>query len=248
MSVEKAVLPADLYIPPDALEVILDMFSGPLDLLLYLIKKNNLNILDIPVAEITRQYLEYMELMQEFKLELAADYLEMAAFLMEIKSRLLLPQPKAQGGEEEDPRAELMRRLQEYERFRAVAQQLEALPQMERELWVAQVDASDLPQKILGQVALTEIVAAFQEILKRVDLTAMHAIMREPLSVRERMSRILSEVHAEDFVAFSQFFIRQEGKMGVVVTFLAILELVKGALIELIQQEPFGMIYIRAGV
>lgn len=240
-------LPSDLYIPPDAMEVILEIFEGPLDLLLYLIKKHNLDILNIPVAEITRQYMEYVELMSVFQLTLAADYLEMAAFLAEIKSRMLLPRPVLEGLEEEDPRAELVRRLQEYERFKLAAEGLENLPRLGRELFPVSSSATDL--EILKQhpeVDLKEVLLAFKEVLMRADLQTAHTIQREVLSVRERMSRVLSQLQGDKFVEFVNFFDVSEGRLGVVVTFLAILELLKEMLVELVQHEPFGTIYIRS--
>lgn len=241
-------LPQDLYIPPDALEVVLEIFEGPLDLLLYLIKKHNLDILNIPVASITLQYMEYVEVMSVFRLELAADYLEMAAFLAEIKSRMLLPRPNLENGEEEiDPRAELVRRLQEYERFKKAAENLDNHPRMHRELFVAKANLSKIEfSKPHPQVELKEILLAFKEVLKRVDLQSVHTIQREALSVRERMSRILSALAGDKFLDFVSFFDYSEGRLGVIVTFLAILELVREMLVELVQSESFGPIYIRA--
>lgn len=241
-------LPADLYIPPDALEVILEVFEGPLDLLLYLIKKHNLDILNIPVADITRQYMEYVELMTIFQLELAADYLEMAALLAEIKSRMLLPKPAEAEGEEEDPRAVLVRRLQEYERYKRAAENLEGLPRLGRDLFP--VAATALPEIEIKRpqppVELKEILLAFKEVLLRVDLKAVHEVQREGLSVRERMTRILAKLEGEHFIDFLDFFNVQEGRLGVVVTFLAMLELLRESMIELVQTEAFGPIYIRA--
>lgn len=241
-------LPPDLYIPPDAMEVILEIFEGPLDLLLYLIRKHNLDILNIEVAEITRQYMEYVELMSVFRLELAADYLEMAALLAEIKSRMLLPRPNADNlEEEEDPRALLVRRLQEYERIKTAAQNLDVLPRMGRELFPVQAQVVDLEvTKLHPTVELKEILLAFKDILKRADLKTAHTIAREVLSVRERMSRVLASLASDKFVDFTTFFDLEEGRLGVVVTFLALLELLKEALIELVQNEPFGPIYVRA--
>lgn len=241
-------LPTDLYIPPDAMEVILEIFEGPLDLLLYLIKKHNLDILNIPVASITHQYMEYVEVMTVFRLELAADYLEMAALLAEIKSRMLLPRPPQENGEEEiDPRAELVRRLQEYERFKRAAENLESHPRMHRELFVAKANLSKIEfTKPHPHVDLKEILLAFKDVLKRADLQSVHTIQREALSVRERMSRILGNLEGEKFIDFVSFFDFSEGRLGIVVTFLAILELVREMLIELVQSESFGPIYIRA--
>ena len=199
-------LPMDLYIPPDALEVVLEVFEGPLDLLLYLIKKHNLDILNIPVAEITRQYMEYMEAMKAIRLELAAEYLEMAALLAEIKSRMLLPRPVSEEGEEIDPRAQLVRRLQEYERFKTAATNIDHLPRLERELFVAHVALDkDSFEKPKPTVELKELLICFQEVLKRVDLQSVHLIKREVLSVRERMSRILSSLSGEKFIHFFQY-------------------------------------------
>ncbi len=240
-------LPADLYIPPDAMEVILDIFEGPLDLLLYLIRKHNLDILNIPVAEITKQYVEYIRLLSDLKLELAADYLEMAATLMEIKSRMLLPKPAVETGEEVDPRAELVRRLQIYERFKEAANQLDRLPRLERDFSLA---SADIPlssmQKPQPTVLLPELLAALKEVLKRVDHKAVHKIQREVLSVREKMSLILGSLEGEQFMNFVGFFDPSEGRLGVIVTFLAILELVRESMIELMQNEAFGPIYVRA--
>lgn len=240
-------LPVDLYIPPDALEVILEVFEGPLDLLLYLIKKHNLDILNIPVAEITRQYMEYVELMTIFQLELAADYLEMAALLAEIKSRMLLPKPAEMEGEEEDPRALLVRRLQEYERYKRAAENLENLPRLGRELFpvAAEMPAIEI-KKPQPEVDLKEVLLAFKEILRRVDLKAVHQVQREGLSVRERMTQVLARLEGDRFIDFVDFFNIQEGRLGVVVTFLALLELLRESMIELVQTEAFGPIYVRA--
>lgn len=240
-------LPTDLYIPPDAMEVILEIFEGPLDLLLYLIKKHNLDILNIPVASITRQYMEYVEVMTVFRLELAADYLEMAALLAEIKSRMLLPRPNSETGEEIDPRAELVRRLQEYERFKKAAENLEIHPRMGRELFVAKANLSKLElTRPHPHVDLKEILLAFKDIIKRADLQSVHTIQREALSVREHMSRILAGLDGDRFIEFVSFFEVSEGRLGVIVTFIAVLELVKETLIELVQSESFGPIYVRA--
>jgi segregation and condensation protein A len=238
--------PQDLYIPPDALEVFLEAFEGPLDLLLYLIKRNNLDILDIPIAEITRQYMQYIELMQDLRLELAAEYLVMAAMLAEIKSRLLLPRP-ASVEEEEDPRAELVRRLQEYERFKQAASDLDQLPRMERDIWPVDVAAPETRVvKMPPPVDLREILIAFQEVMTRAEMYSHHHVTLEPLSVRERMTNILQQINSEQFTAFGSLFTVEEGRRGVVVTLLAILELVKESLIEMIQNEAFGPIYVKA--
>jgi segregation and condensation protein A len=240
-------LPHDLYIPPHALEVFLEAFEGPLDLLLYLIKRQNLDILNIPIAQITRQYVDYIDLMHELHLELAGEYLVMAATLAEIKSRMLLPRPAGGGAEEEDPRAELVRRLQEYERYKQAAQILDALPRLERDVWLA---SAELTQRTavarLPEVTLKELLLVFKEAMDRVSMYAHHQILREPLSVRERMSSILAALHSGQFVEFSALFRPEEGRMGIVVSFLAILELAKEALIEMVQADVFAPIYIRA--
>jgi segregation and condensation protein A len=233
-------LPDDLYIPPDALEVFLEAFEGPLDLLLYLIRKQNLDILDIPVLKITQQYLEYIQLMRELKLELAAEYLLMAAWLAEIKSRILLPRPPAVEEEPADPRMALVRRLQEYERFKTAAENLDALPRVGRDLYVAQVR----PERIAGETppappALRELLLALREALLRAELFARHTIVAEPLSVRERMSRILERVAAGP-ARFEELIDPAEGRAGVVVAFVAVLELVKNGLLEVFQDAAFA--------
>lgn len=239
-------LPQDLYIPPDALEVFLEAFEGPLDLLLYLIKRQNLDILDIPIAEITRQYMEYIELMKELRLELAAEYLVMAAMLAEIKSRMLLPRP-VEDQDEEDPRAELIRRLQEYERFKQAAEDIDALPRVGRDVFPVELEA---PEKQVVQtppeVSLQEILLAAKDVMTRAALFSHHHIQMEPLSVRERMSIVLSRVNNREFTAFDTLFDLKEGRMGVVVSLLAVLELIKESLIELVQSEPFAPIYVKA--
>ena len=240
-------MPRDLYIPPDALEVILEAFEGPLDLLLYLIKRQNLDILDIPIAEITRQYMTYIDVMQELRLELAAEYLVMAAMLAEIKSRMLLPRPVLGDGEEDDPRAELVRRLQEYERFKQAALDIDALPQISRDVFSTSAEPPERNQaRPHPDVNLRELLLAFREVLTRAEMFTHHHIQREPLSVRERMSRVLSNLTADRFTDFAALFTIEEGRMGVVVTFLAVLELLKEALIELIQAEAFGPIHVKA--
>lgn len=239
-------VPRDLYIPPDALEVILEAFAGPLDLLLYLIKRQNLDILDIPIADVTRQYMEYVEVMKELKLELAAEYLVMAATLAEIKSRMLLPRP-ASSAEEEDPRAELVRRLLEYERFRAGAEALDRLPRVGRDLLPVQVEVPDAGRgRPLPPVGLTELLAAMRDLLARAELFAHHHVRREPLSVRERMSRVLARLEGGRFLELAALVDPREGRPGVVVTVLAVLELLKGTLIELVQTEPYGPVHLRA--
>lgn len=240
-------MPKDLYIPPDALEVIVEAFSGPLDLLLYLIKKNNLNILDIPIAEITRQYMQYVETMQALQLELAAEYLLMAAMLAEIKSRMLLPRPPANAEEQgEDPRAELIRRLQEYERFKKAAEDLDSLPRIDRDIFVAQAIAPEVKLiQALPSIELQELLLAFKNVCERAQLRGHHQIEREVLSVRERMLRVLDAARQQNFIEFGDLFLIQEGRQGVVVTFIAILELIRQALIEWVQAEPFAPIHIR---
>lgn len=239
-------VPHDLYIPPDALEVFLEAFEGPLDLLLYLIQRQNLSILDIPIAAITQQYMEYLALMREFRLELAAEYLVMAAWLAEIKSRLLLPRPAPVEGEEEDPRAELVRRLREYERFQKAAQTLDALPRLERDVFIARAEPAqrDL-RRIPPPVSLADLLTALREVLARADLFGRHHVQRETLSVRERMSQVLDRLDALRFTSFTDLFRPEEGRMGVVVTFLAVLELLREALLELVQAEPFAPIHLR---
>jgi segregation and condensation protein A len=240
-------MPVDLYIPPDALEVILEAFEGPLDLLLYLIRKQNIDILDIPVAEITRQYMGYVELMKSVRLELAAEYLVMAAMLAEIKSRMLLPRSSEIEEEEGDPRAELIRRLQEYERFKAAAEGIDELPRVGREVVVPRLEAPQAKvRKLLPEVALEEILLSMAEVMRRNDLFESHQITREVLSTRERMSDVLERLKGGGFVPFVELFTVEEGKLGVVVTFMAILELVKESLIELVQNEPFAPIHVRA--
>lgn len=240
-------LPKDLYIPPDALEIFLETFAGPLDLLLYLIKKQNFDILDIPIAEITRQYVQYIELMHEMRLELAAEYLVMAAMLAEIKSRLLLPRPPGVENQDElDPRAELVRRLQEYERIKKAAEDFEKMPQQGRDIFLA---AAQRPEMVVAPVAptieLDELARAFQEIMRRAALTAHHQVKREHLSIRERMSQILSRITSTETLQFAQLFTLEEGRMGVVVTFIAVLELLKQTLITLTQDAPYGAIEVR---
>lgn len=240
-------LPKDLYIPPDAMEVFLEAFEGPLDLLLYLIKKQNLDILDIPIAEVTRQYMEYVEIMKAISLELAAEYLVMAALLAEIKSRMLLPRPESVVGEEEDPRAELVRRLQEYERIKQAAVELDALPRHGRDTFAANaiIDQA-LFEKPQPMVQLKELLAAIADVIKRSDLKTSHNIKMEALSVRERMTSILSSLQNQEFAVLSTLFNPQEGRLGIVVTILAMLELLKHNLIEMVQASAFGPIHLKA--
>ena len=243
-------LPLDLYIPPEALEIFLEQFSGPLDLLLYLIRKQNLEILDIPIAEVTRQYMTYIDLMRTMKIELAAEYLLMAAMLAEIKSRMLLPRPMEEEGDEEDPRAELVRRLQEYERYRAAAENMDRLPRVGREVHLTVIDGSNLPhRRVPPNVSMFELLDAFREVLKRAELYKHHHVLREPLSVRERMTKVLERVNSagpDGFANFEALFDLTEGRMGVVVTFLAVLELLKESMVVIVQQEPFAPIHIKA--
>ncbi len=240
-------LPHDLYIPPDALEVFLEAFEGPLDLLLYLIKRQNLDILDIPIAEITRQYIEYVELMKELQLELAAEYLVMAAMLAEIKSRMLLPRPAESEGDEEDPRAELIRRLQEYERYKQAAEDIDALPRVERDVYPVRTEAPERKVvKLPPRVELRDLLYALKDVMTRAEMFAHHHVQLEPLSVRERMSNVLGLLNVDNFTEFTTLFNPEEGRRGVVVTLLAILELIKQTLIELVQTEPFGPIHVKA--
>jgi segregation and condensation protein A len=237
-------LPEDLYIPPDALQVFLEAFEGPLDLLLYLIRRQNLNILDIPILRITQQYMEYIELMQDLRLELAAEYLVMAAMLAEIKSRLLLPRPVLEDAES-DPRMDLVRRLQEYERFKTAGENLDALPRVGREIFLAQAR----PEKVERAVELPvphirELLEAFRDAMHRAELFVHHHVAREPLSVRERMGRILARVSGGAGAQFAEICDPAEGRMGVVVCLLAVLELVKGQMIQLTQPEPFAPLLI----
>jgi segregation and condensation protein A len=241
-------LPKDLYIPPQALEVFLEAFEGPLDLLLYLIRRQNLDILDIPLAEITRQYMKYIEVMKDLQLELAGEYMVMAATLAEIKSRMLLPRPKLDGeGNEEDPRAELVRRLQEYERFKRAAEDVDKLPRLERDNWIAGAELKDRKVvRLLPQVTLQEMLLAFKEVVVRSEMFSHHHVARERLSVRERMSNILTSLERASFLEFVHLFRPEEGRMGVTVTFIAILELMREGLVEIVQAEPYAPIHLRS--
>jgi segregation and condensation protein A len=241
-------LPRDLYIPPQALEVFLEAFEGPLDLLLYLIRRQNLDILDIPLADITRQYMNYIELMQDMQLELAGEYMVMAATLAEIKSRMLLPRPaEAALGEEHDPRAELVRRLQEYERFKRAAEGIDQMPRVDRDVFVASADAErKRTGRSLPEVTLQEMILAFREVVQRAEMFAHHHVQRERLSVRARMADIVTRLDSGDFVEFGRLFRAEEGRMGVTVTFMAILELVREGLLELVQTEAYGPLHVRA--
>ncbi len=241
-------LPQDLYIPPYALQVFLEAFEGPLDLLLYLIRRQNLDVLDIPIFEITRQYVEYIELMKEMQLELAGEYLVMAAMLAEIKSRMLLPRPVAEDDDGTDPRAELVRRLQEYERFKRAAEDIDGLPRVERDITLIEVEQPPIKKVVkLPDITLKELLVAFQEVLIRAEMNASHHITREPLSVRQRMTEILARIGPGDFSDFSALFDVEEGRMGVAVTFIAVLELLKESLIEIVQAEPYAAIHLRSG-
>lgn len=239
-------LPEDLYIPPDALEVYLETFEGPLDLLLYLIKRQNLDILEISIAKITNQYMTYIETMNEMRMEIAAEYLLMAALLAEIKSRMLLPRQAHDDDDEEDPRAELIRRLQEYEIFKKAAENFDDLPRLERDLFQTYADTSQLKvNRLQPQVARDDILIAMADVLKRVEQFNHHHIQRELLSVRERMSQILECLQESEWLSFFKLFRQEEGKPGAVVSLLAVLELSKEGLIELIQLEPLAEITIR---
>ena len=244
---EYGTLPEDLYIPPDALQIFLDAFEGPLDLLLYLIRKQNLDILHIPVAEITQQYISYIAMMDKLHLDLAAEYLVMAALLAEIKSRMLLPRQAEVGEEEDDPRAELIRRLQEYERIKKAAEDIDNLPRMERDTFATFIDVSTISvHRPLPELILKDVLLAFKDVLLRAHQLSHHQIVKEPLSVRERMSLILNNLNAEESLLFTALFTRAEGRHGVVVTFLAILELSKEGLIEILQAEPFAELRVRS--
>ena len=241
-------LPRDLYIPPQALEIFLEAFEGPLDLLLYLIRRQNVDILNIPIAEITRQYTQYIELMQELQLELAGEYLLMAATLAEIKSRMLLPRPADAELIEQDPRAELVRRLQEYERFKRAAEGIDRMQRLDRDTWVASAELVDRKVvRIPPQVSLQEMLLAFQEVLSRSDMFAHHHVQREPLSVRQRMSDVLSALSTSSFLDFVRLFRPDEGRRGVTVTFVALLELLREGLIEIVQSEAYGPLHVRLG-
>ncbi len=239
-------VPHDLYIPPDALEVILEAFEGPLDLLLYLIRRQNLDILDIPITEITRQYIEYIEMLEDMQFELAAEYLVMAAILAEIKSRMLLPRPVSDESDELDPRAELVRRLQEYERFKQAAEDLDELPRLGRDFALTEAFVENKSVVCLPpEVELGELLSALKDVMSRAELFTRHHISGEPLSVRERMSRIMSALSENPYLEFQQVFDPEEGRPGVVVSFLALMELTREQLIDLVQNEPFGQIYIK---
>jgi segregation and condensation protein A len=242
-------MPRDLYIPPQALEVFLEAFEGPLDMLLYLIRRQNLDVLDIPIAEITRQYMRYIELMQVLQLELAGEYLLMAAKLAEVKSRMLLPRMGTDAAPEEaDPRAELVRRLQEYERFKRAAEGIDRMPRLERDTWTATAELVDRKVvRIPPQVTLQEMLVAFQDVLARSDMFAHHHVQREPLSVRQRMTDVLTLLTGNAFVDFVKLFTAEEGRRGVTVTFVAVLELMREGLIKIVQSEAYAPLHVRLG-
>jgi segregation and condensation protein A len=240
-------LPQDLYIPPYALKVFLEAFEGPLDLLLYLIRRQNLDILNIPIADITQQYVDYIEMMTELQLELAGEYLLMAAMLAEIKSRMLLPRSDEVEEDENDPRAELVRRLQEYERYKKAAEDIDTLPRLERDLHQASAGVVEIKRDVKPpDVSMQELLVAFKDVLSRAEMFAHHHIQREALSTRQRMAEILDRVSDTDFAQFADLFDAEEGRMGVAVTFIALLELLREQVIELVQGEPFSPIHVRA--
>lgn len=242
-------IPQDLYIPPDALEVMLETFEGPLDLLLYLIRRQNMDILDVNVSNITKQYMEYITLMKAMRFELAAEYLLMAAMLAEIKSRMLLPRHESDDEDEDDPRAELIRRLQQYERFKQAAEDLDQLPRMGRDTYASNIAPPKLEDnKIHPDVSLQELMLAFSEVLRRSDMFESHQIEKETLSTREKMTYVLGQLSSERFTPFEALFKEQEGRLGVVVTFLAIMELIKEQLVEIVQNESFGAIHLKARI
>lgn len=240
-------LPLDLYIPPDALEIFLEAFEGPLDLLLYLIKRQNIDILDINVADITDQYMAYVDLMEASQFELAAEYLVMAAMLAEIKSRMLLPRSSVEEEDEEDPRAQLIRRLQEYERYKQAAEDLDEIPRIERDIFTADAEAPELQRTAPEpDVDMKEILVCLAIVLRRADMFESHQVQRETLSTREKMSEILVRLSSDKFVPLVSLLMREEGRLGVVVTFLAVMELIKDSLVEIVQSEPFGPIHLKA--
>ena len=238
-------LPEDLYVPPNALEILLDTFAGPLDFLLYLIRKQNIDILDIDVAKISEQYTSYIDLMDALQIELAGDYLVMAAYLAELKSRMLLPRPEEQK-DEEDPRAELIRRLQEYQRFKSAAEKIDTMPRIDRDFYAAQAQLPEFALETpLADIPLEGLALALAEVMRRIEQSQAHLVNFEELSIRERMTHILERMRNEAFIEFTTLFNKEEGKIGVVVTFLAILELLKDSLIEIVQSEEFGPIHIK---
>ena len=238
--------PQDLFIPPDALEVVLESFEGPLDLLLYLIRKQNLDILNIPVADITRQYMGYVELMRAANLDLAAEYLVMAALLGEIKSRMLLPKPKSEEEDDEDPMAALIRRLQEYERFTEAARQLDERPRLDRDIYQANAVFEDAnPPIVEAQVTLEQLVKSYQGVIDRMDASQHMKVSRDMLSMRERMTNILTRLQEKDYLSFEELFTASEGRLGVVVTFIALLELFRDDMLIVVQTEPLAPIHIK---
>ena len=238
--------PQDLFIPPGALEVVLESFEGPLDLLLYLIRKQNLDILNIPVADITRQYMAYVELMRAANLDLAAEYLVMAALLGEIKSRMLLPKPKNEEEDEEDPMSALIRRLQEYERFSQAAMSLDDRPRMERDIYQSQAVFDDPnPPEVQANVSLEQLVNAYQGVIHRMGANQHMKVSRDTLSLRERMTNILQRLQEKDYISFEELFTRAEGRLGVVVTFIALLELFRDDMLVVVQTEPLAPIHIK---
>lgn len=241
-------IPKDLYIPPDALEVFLEAFEGPLDLLLYLIRRQNIDILEIDVSEITNQYVAYVEIMDAMHFELAAEYLVMAAMLAEIKSRMLLPRSdEAEDEDDEDPRATLIRRLQEYERFKQAAEDIDEMPRLYRDFHVGKATAPDRNlTRPDPDVDLKELLLALSEVLRRADMFVSHHVEKERLSTRERMGQVLDKLRDKQFVPFVSLFVVTEGRLGVVVTFLAVLELIKESLVEIVQSEEFGPIHVKA--
>ena len=240
-------LPRDLYIPPDALEVFLEAFEGPLDLLLYLIKRQNIDILEINVSNITTQYMRYVDMMDSMQFELAAEYLLMAAMLAEIKSRMLLPRSSEVEEDEDDPRAELIRRLQEYERFKKAAEDINEIPRLGRDIYQATAEPPNVKQvRPEPEVEMKELLLALGEVFRRADMFESHHVQKEKLSTRERMSQVLSQVSTEHFTPFVSLFTVEEGRLGVVVTFLAIMELIKESLLEMVQTEAFGPIHVKA--
>ena len=241
-------VPKDLFIPPDALQVVLEAFEGPLDLLLYLIRKQNLDIANIPVAEITEQYMVYVEMMRRANLDLAAEYLVMAATLAEIKSRILLPRPKTSQEEEEDPRLALIRQLQQYERFREAANDLEDRPRVNRDVFIASARKDDPnPPTVLPKVTLQQLTRAFQSVLERAHVNQLHQVTRETMSMRERMTNILKVLNdsSNDYLRIEDLFTAEEGRMGLVVTFIALLELFRDDMLIVVQNEAFSPIHIK---
>jgi segregation and condensation protein A len=239
-------MPRDLYIPPQALEVFLEAFEGPLDLLLYLIRRQNIDVLDIPIADITRQYMEYIQLMQELDLELAGEYLLMAAMLAEIKSRMLLPRSQFGTEEEEDPRAELVRRLQEYERFKRAAEDIDRLDRLDRDVYQATAGLTNRHViRLLPEVTLQEMLVAFKDVVQRATMFTHLHVQRETLSVRQRMSDVLAMLDGNTLLEFVKLFRPEEGRLGVCVTFAALLELLREGLIDVVQAEPYASLHVR---